>query len=148
MEKTVNIQTSRFGNIIVDESDIYTFPEPILGFSGLKQYFIINNPKGGPFKWLQSLESPNLAFVVCDPLVFKPEYQIQIKKEDIAAIKLENIEDSIVFVMMVIPKDPLLMTANLQAPLIFNKKEKLAKQLVLIDSEYEPEYRVFKQTNK
>ena len=64
----MKIQTTRFGEIDVRDDDIYNFPEGMLGFGAFKKYFTLNNPSGGPFEWLQSLNAPNLAFVVCEDL--------------------------------------------------------------------------------
>ncbi len=40
-------------------------------------------------KWLQSMESPDLAFVVTDPLIFKPDYQIRLYRADLEEIKVD-----------------------------------------------------------
>ena len=143
----MKIQTTRFGEIPVSEDGIYFFPEGLLGFGAFKKYFTLENPSGGPFEWLQSVDAPNLAFVVCDPLLFRPEYRIKVKREDLESIKLEDIADAIVRVVLVVPKGrPELMTANLQGPIVFNKRDMLAKQLVLPGDKYGTRYRVFPET--
>ncbi len=140
----MKIQTTRFGELEVNSGEIYYFPEGLLGFGSVKRYFTLANPTGGPFEWLQAVEPPNLAFVVCDPITFNPDYRIKAKKEDLESIKLERIEDAIVRVILVIPRGhPERMTANLQGPIVFNAKSMLAKQLVLPGDEYTTRYRVF-----
>lgn len=140
----IKIPTTRFGEVEVDHASIYTFPDGLLGFTPVKQYFVLANPSGkGPFQWLHAVEPPSLAFIICNPATFKPDYRVKVKKEDLASIKLENLEDALVYVIMVIPKDPKLMTANLQGPLVLNPKEMLAKQLVLQGDEYTTKHRVF-----
>ncbi|OHB70069.1 MAG: hypothetical protein A2W23_08320 [Planctomycetes bacterium RBG_16_43_13] len=140
----MKIATTRFGDVDVPESEVYSFPEGILGFSDIRQYVVLNNPKGGPFQWLQSLELPSLAFVVCDPRIFMSDYKIKVKEEDISSIKLYDIAGGFVLVIVTVPKDPMEMTANLLGPLIFNPKEKLAKQLVLSESGYTTKHKILK----
>ncbi len=142
----MNIQTTRFGEIEINDGEVYTFPEGMLGFGAFKKYFTLGNPSGGPFEWLQSLEAPNLAFVVCDPLLFMPDYQVKVKKEDIESIKVEDIAAAIVRVVLVVPKRaPERMTANLQGPIVFNTRDMLAKQLVLSGDTYGTRHRVFQE---
>ncbi len=143
----MKIQTTRFGEKEIAVNEVYFFPEGLLGFGAFKKYFTLENPSGGPFEWLQSVDAPNLAFVVCDPLLFRPEYRIKVKKEDLESIKLEDIADAIIRVILVVPKGrPEQMTANLQGPIVFNKRDMMAKQLVLPGDEYSTRYRVFPET--
>lgn len=139
----MKILTTRFGEIEVPENEIYYFPEGILGFSDVKQYFILDNPKGGPFKWLQAVKPPSLAFVICDPLIFKPDYKIKIKVEDVSSIKLDDSSKGIVLTILTVPKEPSEITANLLGPLIFNPQAKLAKQVVLGEAQYSTRFRIF-----
>jgi flagellar assembly factor FliW len=139
------VATTRFGNIEIPESSVYSFPEGILGFGPIKLYFIMNNPKGGPFRWLQAVEAANLAFVVCEPQMFKPDYKVRVRPEDLAGIELEKIEDGFVMVILTVPADPKEMTANLLGPIIFNPKSMKAKQIVLNEPGYTTKYRIFQQ---
>ena len=142
----MKIQTTRFGEIAVSNEEVYFFPEGMLGFGAFKKYFTLENPTGGPFEWLQSINAPNLAFVICDPILFMPDYQIKVKSEELESIKLEDIADAIVRVVLVVPKGkPEKMTANLQGPIVFNTQEKLAKQVVLAGDKYGTRHRVFQE---
>jgi flagellar assembly factor FliW len=141
----MKVLTTRFGEIEVKEEEIFHFPEGILGFPDVKSYFILDNPKGGPFKWLQAVKFPQLAFVVCDPRVFMPSYKVFVKKEELASIKLEDTKEGFVMVILTILRDPLEITANLKGPLVFNLKEKLAKQVVLSDPGLTTRYKIFSE---
>ena len=61
------IDTTRFGEIEVDDTKIVTFTRGLLGFSQFKQYVLFQTSKDSYFYWLQSIETPDLAFVVTDP---------------------------------------------------------------------------------
>lgn len=142
----MKVETSRFGTVDVNDDDLLDFPEGLLGFAACRRFAVLPNPSGGPLQWLQSLEDPSLAFVICQPQLFKPDYRIPVREEDLKSIDLSTIEDALVFTIMVVPKDnPKNMTANLQGPLIINRKKRVGKQYVLIHSEYTTKYRLFPQ---
>lgn len=144
----VKIKTSRFGEIEKPESDIFHFPEGLLGFRLVRRFTIVENPKPGPFIWLQAVDVPELAFVVTDPLLFKPDYVVRVQKQELESIKIADIENARVLVIVVVPHNVREMTANLQGPVVFNTKENLGKQLVLQGEEYTTKYRVFQDGDK
>mgnify|MGYP003497483790 CR=1 FL=1 len=61
------IQTSRFGQLDVNRDRLIRFEEGILGFPKQKEYALIQTGDGSGFYWLQSVDTPDLAFVVSDP---------------------------------------------------------------------------------
>ena len=140
------IETTRFGRIEYGKSEIVTMIRGILGFDAFK-YFIIVSLKGQePFKWLQSLEDPNLAFLMIDPLYFMPNYLVDIHPNDLAILDAVNINNIIVFVFVSIPKgQPGMMSANLQAPVVINKENMKAAQMVLGDDTYNTEHSIFSE---
>lgn len=99
------INTSRFGDVEIEEEKIIKMPEGILGFSDQKRFFMMNR-KDTPFKWLQSLDDPNLAFVILNPLVFEPNYHINIPKSEVAFLDILDEKDALIMVIISIPKDP------------------------------------------
>lgn len=122
--------TRRFGNLSIADTDIYAFPHGLPGFPGLRRFVLLPNPSGGPFQWLQSVERAELAFPVCDPLLFAADYRVEVKKEDVADLGLDSVEDGFVLVILTVPADPKQMTANLLGPLVFNPRTMQARQVV------------------
>ncbi len=141
----MKIRTTRFGEAEVPESEVFAFPEGLLGFADIRSYAILPNPKGGPFAWLQAAEVPALAFVIADPSLFFPDYRVQVRPEDIAPIRLEDVSAGAVRVILTVPGDPKEITANLQGPLVFNREARLARQLVLSDAALSTRRPVFKE---
>ena len=76
------IKTTRFGEIEIDESRIIHFAEGLVGFPEDKKYVVMEHKPGSPFMWLQSLSSPNLAFVIMNPFLFYPDYLKDISPEE------------------------------------------------------------------
>jgi flagellar assembly factor FliW len=120
-----------------------TFPSGLLGFPEQKRYVILDHDTEVPFKWLQSVEEPALAFVILDPALFHPGYQIDIPVDALAEISASEKEDLALVVVLTIPSDdPGRITANLRGPLILSHKTKTGKQLVLSE-EFPTRYPLF-----
>lgn len=138
----MKIDTSRFGQIEVDEDKVILFKEGIPGLNHLKKYILLHEEKA-PLHWLQSVEDGKIAFVLADPFVFKPDYAPCIHEDTLEELEAENEKDLIVMTILVIPEDIHKMTANLMAPIVFNPKKRLAKQVILDKGDYPLRFPVY-----
>lgn len=128
------IQTSRFGQLEVDEDRLMTFGEGILGFPEQKKYALVQTGHGSGFYWLQSIDAPDVAFVLCDPRLFVTDYQVPVKLEELKGIELTDVDHAQVFV--IVNKVGDLLTGNFQGPLVVNVSNRQGRQLVLSDKRY------------
>jgi flagellar assembly factor FliW len=118
----------------VDGSKIITFRDGILGFPRSRRYALIQTATDPVFFWLQSVDDPAVAFVVCDPLAFVPDYSVPIRADDVESLELNDLTDC--QVLVIVNKVNGLLTANLMGPLVVGAHSLLAKQLVLSDKRY------------
>ncbi|MBD0315202.1 MAG: flagellar assembly protein FliW [Nitrospiraceae bacterium] len=126
--------SSRFGTFEIDENTILTFPAGLLGFPEQQRYVMLDHDTEAPFKWLQSLDEPGLAFVIIDPLLFDAGYRVAYTDDALSEVGGGEAEDMTVAVILTIPsEDPGRITANLRGPLLLNTRTRLCKQLVLSD---------------
>jgi flagellar assembly factor FliW len=130
----MNVQTTRFGVVNLDEKRVIHFPAGLLGFSSYKSFALLQPDDEGVFYWLQSLESPELAFVVTDPTQWVSGYEASIRREQMEELGLDHLRDAQVFV--IVNKYGNTLTANLQGPLVVNLKNQKAVQLVLADKRW------------
>ncbi len=130
----MNIQTSRFGQLEVDAERLITFEQGVLGFPNQKQYALIQTGEGSGFYWLQAVDRPELAFVVCDPRLFVPDYNVPVKADELERMGLKNLTGAQVFI--IVNKVGELLTGNLQGPVVVNVETREARQLVLSDRRY------------
>lgn len=142
MSRELKITTSRFGTIEVDERQIIRMPDGMIGFPEFKNYLLLEHKKESPFWWWQSIESPTLAFVLTDPLLFKPDYELLISAEDGELLHIkEAVEGLKTLVVVSISKDnPPVITANLLGPLVINVNKRLARQIIQFQSSYPHRY--------
>ena len=115
------LKTRHFGEIDIDENEVLSFEEGLPGFEGVKRYIILGNSEDEyPFKWLQGIDDPSLAFVVIDPLIIKKDYDFEIKENIIKLLSIEKVEDVRVYCIVVVPDDISKISMNLKAPVIVN----------------------------
>lgn len=125
------IPSVTFGEVEINEDEIYTFPEGIPGLGEITQYYIIDRPELAPFKWLQACQPNYLSLMILDPLLIDSGYNVNIRKSLSAILGDFEAGDLFLQVLIVVPKDPQQMTANLLAPLVFNRKTYRAMQTVV-----------------
>lgn len=128
------INTSRFGEVDVDQTRIINFPKGLLGFPKYKQFVLIEAGEDSYFWWLQSIELPDLAFVVTDPSLFVPTYKVPMKAEQMQEMGLESLSEAQVFV--IVNKRGQVLTGNLQGPLVIHCGKRTGEQLVLSDRRF------------
>ncbi|MBO8159040.1 flagellar assembly protein FliW [Thermosyntropha sp.] len=132
------------GEMEIEENMIINFPEGLPAFEEEKKFVIVPVESGAPFYYMQSLKTPELCFMLADPFVFFPDYEIKMGEEESRKIKAEeNAGDIQVFVILTVPEDYRKTTANLLAPLIINVKDKIGLQFVAADSDYNTKHFIF-----
>jgi flagellar assembly factor FliW len=137
----VKVATKAYGLIDVDERQRIKFPLGLLGFETLKEYILLDAERQ-PFYWLQSLEVERLAFILIDPFLFRPDYELDVNDEELLDIGLDGPEKALIFSVVTIPPDGNPMTANLQGPLIINRDTRTGKQAVLTDPRWNTKHDV------
>jgi flagellar assembly factor FliW len=130
--------TKAFGMIDILPEQVLRFPDGIFGFSDEKEFALLEESEESPFKWLQSTRIPSLAFIVIQPELFmKHPYIPDVTEMELNRMEVENISDCLIFVIVTIPEsNPELMTANLQGPILINRKKKLARQCISLNEKH------------
>ena len=132
----MRFETSRFGEIHVSSDQIFVFPEGLLGFANCTRYTFVSEEGTAPFKMMQSLDNPSLAFVVVDPLIVKTDYNFQVTQEDLVKIKAKDVDGLVVYAIVTLAGALKDATVNLLGPLIINPSTRLGHQFVLMDEAY------------
>jgi len=130
------ILTKPFGSVELNERQRIRFPFGVLGFESLHDYALLDAEQA-PFYWLQSLQVVEIAFVLIEPRVFRPDYTLSVGAEELAAIGILRPEDALVFAIVTVPEEPRRMTANLQGPIIINKDSRTGRQSICSDPRWQ-----------
>ncbi len=130
----MEIETTRFGRLTVDDERIITFPRGLLGFPDQTRFALIQTGEENYFFWLQAVNDPNLAFVVTDPSIFFKDYEVPVRDETQQDIELSDARFAQVFVICNKVDDWL--TGNLLGPIVVNSQNRLATQVVLTEKKW------------
>ena len=130
----MNLETTRFGTVEIADDRVITFPTGLLGFSSYTSFVLLQPDEQGVFFWLQSTEAPDLAFVVTDPALWVPDFQANVRKDQMEELGMAKLEDA--QVLVIVNKRDDLLTANLQGPLVVNVDGRMGMQLVLAEKRW------------
>lgn len=130
----MHIETTRFGRPEVDDSRIINFPSGLLGFSSYRRFVLLQPDDDGVFFWLQSIEAPDLAFVVTDPSLWVNDYKANIRREQMSELGMDSISDA--QVLSIVNKRDDILTLNLQGPIVVNVTNCTGMQLVLAEKRW------------
>ena len=140
----MKINTTRFGEVDAQEEVIFNFVDPLLGYENEKQYVLIEHSDQSNLKWLQSTQTPELAFVVTIAGLFGVEYSFELPDSTQEKLEIETVEDLLALNVVVIPHaNPRNAPINLLAPIIINLKNKKASQVVLSGTAFPLDYPLF-----
>lgn len=124
----VSFQTSRFGSLQVENDKIIHFPNGLLGFPEVKRYVLMDY-KDTPLKWFQAVDEPDVAFIVAEPGIVLPGFNVELDAVTKQTLQLERDEDLVVLVVLRVEGDRVI--ANLKGPLMINSKLMLGVQAVV-----------------
>jgi flagellar assembly factor FliW len=131
-------QSTRFGEFEVTDNEILNCPDGLYGFEQETRFALLPlDPNiDSPLEWLQSLTTPDLAFVVTDPIPFVLDYTVTLTAEDRRAIGLNDDDAFHIRVIVTVPEDYRKMTGNLLAPFFIHPRINTGKQVVLTRPDY------------
>lgn len=128
----MQVNTTRFGIIEVAEKELITFPWGVPGFEELKNYILLEY-KNGPFQWLQSVEEPSVAFVVCAPDFLGLVYTAPDARKKL--IKLEKDDDLVILNIVSFNREKGDIRFHVKSPLLFNAAARIGYQWTMDDNE-------------
>jgi flagellar assembly factor FliW len=118
------------------------FPDGLIGYPKWQRFELEGSPDGSPVAWLQGKDEEGACFLVTEPTLVCPAYTVEVPPYVRAALGLELEQAPGMLCMLVVQTEPLMITANLLGPIVYNPDSGLACQLVLADSGYPARYPV------
>jgi flagellar assembly factor FliW len=137
-EKRV-IKTFQFGTIEIEPHHIFYFENGILGFEDLREFVLIADEETLPFKWLISVENPEIGFPLLSPwhldLMYDPGPDFDLEK-------------LVLMVIVTLEDENKQMTANMKAPIVFDVENQKGWQIILPTDKYSTNYVIPKKTQQ
>ena len=129
----MHIETSRFGNLILNTDELFLFPQGMVGLETLRQWALIPDPDNESVAWLQSASRGDRAIPLVSPRAFFPEYRIHVSRRDMAALHMRPGAE--LYVMTTVAGHVGKLTTNLRAPLLLNLDKRLGCQVITSDDQ-------------
>ena len=132
---------SRFGAIESDEALQIYMPAGLLGFPTSTQFHLVDPDHACPLKWLQAQDSSQLAFVITDPYIFLADYHVELTQLDLMEVQADSPATLFLVAIVTLPRETTpYPTMNLQGPILVNRANGWAKQLVLVHGPYHTQH--------
>jgi flagellar assembly factor FliW len=128
----MDISTTRFGDVSIDESDVLTFAHGLIGMEECCRWVLLADAQNSALGWLQSVDLPQVALAVVSPRRFVPDYQVRVSRRDIEPLGLSMPSDAQVLVILNQSNEHL--TLNLKAPLVIHLEQRLGRQVITKDN--------------
>ncbi|WP_352398780.1 flagellar assembly protein FliW [[Clostridium] aminophilum] len=140
----LTLKTRDYGTVEYEESDVLSFPDGLFGFTECKHFIPLCLEEGedNSILLLQSIEMPEIAFVVINPFVLEPDYAPVLRHEELNYLQVSSENELSFYVICVLHEDYLDNTVNLKCPIILNPTTRTGMQVILSDSPYEFRHRV------
>ncbi|MDD3138423.1 MAG: flagellar assembly protein FliW [Lachnospiraceae bacterium] len=142
----MKLNTRIFGEIEVEEDKVIHFVNGIIGFPELKEFALVFDEEKGnssEIRWMQSIQEPNFAIPVIDPLTIRSDYNPVVEDELLTSVGEIRPEELLVLVTITVPADITQMSINLKAPIIINAASKKACQIIVEGDDYQVKYPIY-----
>lgn len=142
----MKINTRVFGKVNIEEEKIITFESGIIGFPELKKFTLLYDMEKGTdvgIRFLQSIDEPNFAMPVMDPLLVKADYAPEVDEELLEGLGELNDDNLLVLTTVSVPSDLTKMTVNLQGPIVVNVATRKACQIIVDGNEYSVKFPIY-----
>ncbi|RLS30520.1 MAG: hypothetical protein DWH80_10475 [Planctomycetota bacterium] len=124
----MRISTTRFGRIDVETDDVLHFPSGMPGLEGCREWALLADATNDALGWLQSTNRSDIAIAVVSPRRFVPDYQIRIPRSELTPLRLSDIGQA--QVLVVVSQGSRSLTLNLKAPIVINLEARTGRQVV------------------
>ena len=128
-DELLHLDTKALGKITYREADVVHFQAGLIGFPELKRFLFLADKE--TFQMLQSIDDPDIRFILVDPLLINPNYEVEVTPEQAATIGLTSEEDARISVIVTLKKKRSKSAVNFAAPLVFNPQVRQGMQVVL-----------------
>jgi len=133
------IKTLQFGVLEIEPHHIFYFENGILGFEDLHEFVLIADEDTLPFKWLISIENPEIGFPLLSPwhldLMYDPGPEFDLEKQ-------------VLMVIVTLEDENKQMTANMKAPIVCDVENQKGWQTILMNDKYSTNFVIPKKTKQ
>lgn len=132
----MNITSQRFGALEVDDDQVLTFAQGVIGFPQERKFVLVPHNAAGFLAWLQSTKTPALALPVVSAHAFGAKYPDVDIEQAIADADLGGTPEDVALMVVLCAPQGQPATVNLLAPIIVNAATRRGAQVILEGSRF------------
>ena len=126
-------------------SYIIKFEKTILGFDKSKRFILKDVNENDFFKILQSVDEPEVGFIVISPFEVENNYEINLNNEVINTLKIKEANNVLLYSLVTLNSKIEDITVNLKAPIVININNKKAQQFIIDKEKYKIKHPLVKE---
>lgn len=127
------------------EKVLIRFQNGIYGFEETNDFILLQEDENKVIWRLQAAACPYPSLLVVDPFLILPDYCPSLTDEQKKSLGDPEPRDLCYLSVAVIRKDPADSVVNLKSPIVINAKKRVGIQIILEESGYPVQYRLFRQ---
>lgn len=133
----MKINTKYFGEMNISDEEKIGFPEPLPGFEESREYVIIRfYDDDDSLLCMQSLQDPDLAFILMNPFYLLDDYVPTFSPEDLNILQADESTPLAFYAITVVHENWHDSTVNLRCPVAVNPAARKGRQLIMSDTSY------------
>lgn len=133
----MKLSTKYFGEIDYSAEDVIRFPQGIFAFEEEKEFLLLPfSGSDGTLLCLQSVATPQLAFVVMNPFALHLAYTPVLQEEELAGLGVKDSRELCYYVLCVVKNPVSTSTVNMKCPVVINDETQTGAQVILETDEY------------
>lgn len=145
----MKILTTRFGEVEFEEKQILEIPGGLIGFPQCERFVLLEHAAGSPYRWLQCVDEPSMAFLVINPSTVVSDYEFRPSHGVAELLALSDETLKMVLAIVTVPRRMSTeATVNLIAPIVINLERRVGKQVILEDSGWGIRHRIYRSNEE
>ena len=133
----MKLLTKYFGEIEYDGDDVLHFPKGLFAFEDELEFLLLPfSGSNGTLLCLQSLKTPQLAFVAMNPFALDGAYTPVLQPEELEYLGVNESTELCYYVLCVVKNPVAASTVNLKCPVVVNIDTRRCMQVILDGDEY------------
>jgi flagellar assembly factor FliW len=117
----LTIEGTRFGTLELPDDAAIEFPQGLIGLNG-RRWALLAREESDAFRWLQSLDDPEVALPVANPGLFFADYEVEISNADAERLGFDETTQADVWVTVRAGEKAEDFRANLLAPILISER--------------------------
>jgi len=124
----MRIETQRFGNITLDQDQLFLFPSGLIGMETLRDWALLPDFDNPAVAWLQSASRGDRALPLISPRAFFDDYRVQVSRRELAGLHMKPGAE--LYVLTTVSGHSGKLTTNLRSPIVLNLSRRLGCQVI------------------